>query len=136
MCATALLHLFNIGLLLWRKRLIEMEPPPPTIHVDKSDITLMLYWKTHILIKKEIFYYFISKNIWEISHKINIFSYFFQSQQLILIIYYLYTQFEFSLKFQLHLTLSLCNYKYINVQEHNNLVSIQIWIHWQKHSWW
>ncbi|XP_037025690.1 uncharacterized protein LOC119067050 [Bradysia coprophila] len=36
-------HASNIGVLYWRKRIIEAEPPPPTITVDKSDLTIMLY---------------------------------------------------------------------------------------------
>jgi len=36
-------HASNIGVLYWRKRIIEVEPPPPTITVDKSDLTIMLY---------------------------------------------------------------------------------------------
>jgi len=36
-------HAANIGLLYWRKRIIEAEPPPPTINVDKNDFTIMLY---------------------------------------------------------------------------------------------
>jgi len=36
-------HASNIGLLYWRKRIIEAEPPPPTINVDKNDFTIMLY---------------------------------------------------------------------------------------------
>jgi len=36
-------HPINIGLLYWRKRIIEAEPPPQTITVDKTDFTFMLY---------------------------------------------------------------------------------------------
>lgn len=36
-------HAANIGILYWRKRIIEAEPPPPTITVDKTDLTIMLY---------------------------------------------------------------------------------------------
>lgn len=36
-------HVSNIGLLYWRRRIIEAEPPPPTINVAKNDLTIMLY---------------------------------------------------------------------------------------------
>jgi len=36
-------HAGNMGLLYWRKIIIEAEPPPPTINVDKNDFTIMLY---------------------------------------------------------------------------------------------
>ncbi|KAJ6640177.1 hypothetical protein Bhyg_12926 [Pseudolycoriella hygida] len=36
-------HASNIGLLYWRKRIIEAEPPPQTITVDKTDFTFMIY---------------------------------------------------------------------------------------------
>lgn len=38
------MHCGNVGLLLWRKHLIEAEPPPPTITVEKNDFTTMMYW--------------------------------------------------------------------------------------------
>lgn len=38
-----ILHALNVGILYWRKRIIEAEPPPPTITVDKTDLTIMLY---------------------------------------------------------------------------------------------
>lgn len=37
------MHAINIGLLVWRKYIIDAEPPPPTINVDKNDFTIMLY---------------------------------------------------------------------------------------------
>lgn len=37
-------HASNIGVLYWRKKIIESEPPPPTITVDKNDFTIMIYW--------------------------------------------------------------------------------------------
>lgn len=36
-------HASNIGVLYWRKKIIESEPPPPTITVDKNDFTIMIY---------------------------------------------------------------------------------------------
>ncbi|XP_055691748.1 clarin-3-like [Lutzomyia longipalpis] len=38
-----LLHSINIGLLLWRKWLIEREPPPVAINVNRNDFTILLY---------------------------------------------------------------------------------------------
>lgn len=38
-----LLHGSNIGLLLWRQYEINKEPPPTTIDVDKSDLTIIMY---------------------------------------------------------------------------------------------
>lgn len=38
-----LLHAANIGLLLWRQYEINKEPPPTTIDVDKSDLTIMMF---------------------------------------------------------------------------------------------
>lgn len=38
-----LLHGSNIGLLLWRQYEINREPPPTTINVDKSDLTICMY---------------------------------------------------------------------------------------------
>ncbi|GAB0089069.1 uncharacterized protein DMENIID0001_035480 [Sergentomyia squamirostris] len=38
-----ILHAVNIGLLLWRKWLIEREPPPVAINVAKNDFTILLY---------------------------------------------------------------------------------------------
>ncbi|XP_059617269.1 clarin-3-like [Phlebotomus argentipes] len=37
------LHAANIGILLWRKWLIEREPPPVAINVAKNDFTILLY---------------------------------------------------------------------------------------------
>ncbi|XP_055710722.1 clarin-3-like [Phlebotomus papatasi] len=37
------LHAVNIGLLLWRRWLIEREPPPVAINVAKNDFTILLY---------------------------------------------------------------------------------------------
>lgn len=36
-------HGANIGLLLWRQYEINKEPPPTTIDVDKSDLTIIMY---------------------------------------------------------------------------------------------
>lgn len=38
-----LLHGINIGLLLWRQYVINREPPPTTIDVDHSDLTIIMY---------------------------------------------------------------------------------------------
>lgn len=38
-----LLHGLNVGLLLWRKRIVNKEPPPTTIDVDRSDLTIIMY---------------------------------------------------------------------------------------------
>lgn len=38
-----LLHGSNVGLLLWRQYEINKEPPPTTIDVDKSDLTIIMY---------------------------------------------------------------------------------------------
>lgn len=38
-----LLHSGNIGLLLWRQYEINKEPPPTTIDVDRSDLTIIMY---------------------------------------------------------------------------------------------
>ncbi|XP_062539754.1 uncharacterized protein LOC134207802 [Armigeres subalbatus] len=38
-----LLHSANIGLLLWRQYEINKEPPPTTIDVDRSDLTIIMY---------------------------------------------------------------------------------------------
>lgn len=40
---SVLLHSGNIGLLLWRQYEINKEPPPTTIDVDKSDLTIIMY---------------------------------------------------------------------------------------------
>lgn len=37
------LHGGNVGLLLWRQYEINREPPPTTINVDKSDLTICMY---------------------------------------------------------------------------------------------
>lgn len=37
------LHGSNVGLLLWRQYEINREPPPTTINVDKSDLTICMY---------------------------------------------------------------------------------------------
>lgn len=38
-----LLHCSNIGLLIWRRHIINREPPPTTIDVDRSDLTIIMY---------------------------------------------------------------------------------------------
>uniref|UniRef100_A0A182PST1 Uncharacterized protein n=1 Tax=Anopheles epiroticus TaxID=199890 RepID=A0A182PST1_9DIPT len=38
-----LLHGLNIGLLLWRRYIINKEPPPTTIDVDRSDLTIIMF---------------------------------------------------------------------------------------------
>ncbi|XP_055616921.1 uncharacterized protein LOC129762557 [Toxorhynchites rutilus septentrionalis] len=38
-----LFHAVNTGLLLWRQYLINREPPPTTIDVDRSDLTIIMY---------------------------------------------------------------------------------------------
>lgn len=38
-----MLHGSNVGLLLWRQYEINREPPPTTINVDKSDLTICMY---------------------------------------------------------------------------------------------
>ncbi|XP_053659646.1 uncharacterized protein LOC128708691 [Anopheles marshallii] len=37
------LHGVNIGLLLWRRYIINKEPPPTTIDVDRSDLTIIMF---------------------------------------------------------------------------------------------
>uniref|UniRef100_A0A1L8D9R0 Putative conserved plasma membrane protein n=1 Tax=Nyssomyia neivai TaxID=330878 RepID=A0A1L8D9R0_9DIPT len=37
------LHSINVGLLLWRKWLMEREPPPVAINVNRNDFTILLY---------------------------------------------------------------------------------------------
>ncbi|XP_065075491.1 uncharacterized protein LOC135699216 [Ochlerotatus camptorhynchus] len=40
---SVLLHSVNVGLLLWRQYEINKEPPPTTIDVDKSDLTIIMF---------------------------------------------------------------------------------------------
>lgn len=37
------LHGLNVGLLLWRRYIINKEPPPTTIDVDRSDLTIIMF---------------------------------------------------------------------------------------------
>uniref|UniRef100_A0A182NN54 Claudin n=1 Tax=Anopheles dirus TaxID=7168 RepID=A0A182NN54_9DIPT len=38
-----LMHGLNIGLLVWRRYIINKEPPPTTIDVDRSDLTIIMF---------------------------------------------------------------------------------------------
>lgn len=38
-----LMHAVNVGLLLWRRHIINKEPPPTTIDVDRSDLTIIMF---------------------------------------------------------------------------------------------